>query len=200
MYVENLHKPNKWLQLQKIVNSGMVDIIPRSDVKPDNIISGSLVRKRRDHFFQLKIVNKESANISKYHYYQEVIEKIDQFRIHVINNKVSFVSRLVPKEYSSTYNFQWKMSGFRFIIVKSGSDRMPPKSVLDSAEKISEILDHKISAQDWIVSKDGRFLFIESNKAPGLCDSNLKRYKEAMNGEDPWWNYGVVSKLQEVEE
>jgi glutathione synthase/RimK-type ligase-like ATP-grasp enzyme len=111
--------------------------------------------------------------------YTQYFKKDKEFRIHVFQGQIIDYAekrkRLGQERSSASKFIRTHTNGWVFC--KDGV--VVPESIKQACIKALQVLNMDFGALD-VVSKDGKFVILEVNSAPGICGSTLQAYKNAM--------------------
>lgn len=107
--------------------------------------------------------------------YTKYLPKKDEYRVHVINNKVVDFQKKVKKKDAE--NVDWHIRGHLhgFVFIRNGVEL--PQIVKDEAIKATKACGLDFAGVDVIINNK-KAVVLEVNTAPGIEGQTLKSYKE----------------------
>lgn len=125
----------------------------------------------------------EGVNLEQAPLYTKYILKKEEYRIHVVRDKVVFIQRKARKLDVPDDKVNWKVRNLDggFIYANEGVD--VPANIKQVCVAAIKRLGLDFGAVDvvWNAKKDS-YHILEVNTAPGLTGRTLEAYKEAFNG------------------
>lgn len=118
--------------------------------------------------------------------YTKYVPKKDEYRIHVINDKVVDVQRkalrngYIEEHGADNVNYKIRNLANGFVYVRQGVDA--PKQVIDEAIKAVRIVGLDFGAVDVVFNnKQDKAYVLEINSAPGLEGTSVENYAKALS-------------------
>lgn len=114
--------------------------------------------------------------------YTQYIPKDSEYRIHVCNGAVFLIQRKGLKtEFQGQPDINWKIRNLANGFIFARQDVNPPQDVLDQAIRAVSAAQLNFGAVDVIYnSKRKEAYVLEINTAPGLVESTIKDYAQAL--------------------
>ena len=118
--------------------------------------------------------------------YTAYVRKAQEYRIHVMNDKVFFVQRKARKMDVPDENVNWQVRNLDGGFIYANVDVEVSDVAKQYAIAAVEALGLHFGAVDIIETKRGNFFVLEVNTACGLAGTTLDKYAEAFTE-----NYGI---------
>lgn len=121
----------------------------------------------------------EAKKREKAKLYVQYIKKVDEYRIHVVGDKIVIVQRKARRKDVPDDKVNWRVRNHHNGFIFARSDVNPPAAVLDAATRAIQALGLDFGAVDIVWNADkGAAYVLEVNTAPGLEGSSINDYAQ----------------------
>lgn len=111
--------------------------------------------------------------------YVQYIPKIDEYRVHFIDDRIIHVQRKARRLDVPDKDVNWQIRNHDNGFIYTFQDVVPPKKVIQEAEKLISLALIDFGAIDIIWNKERKTAYVlEVNTAPGLEGTTLEIYSE----------------------
>lgn len=111
-------------------------------------------------------------------YYTRYINKIAEYRVHVLGNKIVSISQKMPRNIKSTIIWSLKNGWYHVEYGKKWFQKLQYYRLARLGKKAVKTLGYDFGAVDIIMDKYFRLYVLEVNSAPGLIERRARLYAE----------------------
>jgi glutathione synthase/RimK-type ligase-like ATP-grasp enzyme len=111
--------------------------------------------------------------------YVKYIKKEEEYRLHVMGDKVFFVQRKARRKEVPDEQVNWKVRNLDGGFIYANQDVQAPPGAEEAARLAIAALGLDFGAVDLVKTKGGKVFVLEVNTACGLAGTTLDKYAEA---------------------
>lgn len=140
----------------------------------------SILKRDKEHSQGRDIVYIKSVyeKPAKGDYYTRYIDKIAEYRVHVLGNKIVSISQKMPRNVKSTIIWSLNNGWYHVEYGEKWFQKLQYYRLARLGKKAVKTLGYDFGAVDIIMDKYFRLYVLEVNSAPGLIERRARLYAE----------------------